>query len=91
MGASALLGYGASIPEVGRRAAWSLDQLVMGATPADRPGEPPTPCARLMHLTTAQALGLTMPPDHLLQADEVIRGPRQDRITMSLLVLPCPG
>ncbi len=63
----------ASTPAVGRRAAWSLEPLVTGATPADRPGEPPPPCARLMHVTTAQALGLTLPPTLLFQADEVIR------------------
>jgi hypothetical protein len=63
----------ASPPGAGRRAAWSLEPLVTGATPADRPGEPPTPCTRLIHLNTAQALGLTIPPDHLVQADEVIR------------------
>jgi putative ABC transport system substrate-binding protein len=63
----------ASPPQEGRRAACCLERLVTGATPADRPREPPMPCARLMNQTTAQALGLTLPPALLFQADEVIQ------------------
>jgi putative ABC transport system substrate-binding protein len=64
--------YGANYPDLFRRAGDYVDKILRGAKPGDIPVEQPTRFDLVVNLTTAKALGLTIPESFLLRADEVI-------------------
>jgi putative ABC transport system substrate-binding protein len=67
-----LISYGTDLKELSRRAAHFVDRILKGAKPADLPVEQPTKFELVINMRTARALGLTMPPSLVLQADHVI-------------------
>jgi ABC-type uncharacterized transport system substrate-binding protein len=68
-----LLSYAEDRLDRARRAATFVDKILKGAKPAELPVERPTKFELVINLKAAQALGLTIPPTFLFQADEVIR------------------
>jgi putative ABC transport system substrate-binding protein len=70
--AAGLMSYGASYPAQFRRGAELVDKILRGTKPADIPVEQSTKFEFVINLTTAKALGLTVPQSILLRADAVI-------------------
>ena len=70
--AGGLISYGPNVPDLYRRAADIVDKILRGAKPADLPVQQPTKFDLIINLTTAKALGLSIPESFLLRADEVI-------------------
>jgi putative tryptophan/tyrosine transport system substrate-binding protein len=67
-----LMSYGTDPFDIYRRAASYVDQILKGANPANLPVQAQTKFGLVINLTTAKALGLTVPPSLLDRADEVI-------------------
>jgi ABC-type uncharacterized transport system substrate-binding protein len=67
-----LLGYGPSLQSMYRQVAVLADKVLRGAAPRDVPIEQPTKLHLVVNLRTASAIGLTIPAELLVRADEVI-------------------
>jgi putative ABC transport system substrate-binding protein len=71
--AGGLMSYAANMEEVLRQLAHAVDKILKGANPADLPVERAMRYDLIINLNTAKALGLTISPSLLLQANKVIK------------------
>ena len=70
--AGGLMSYNSSFPDLFRRSATYVHKILQGSKPSDLPVEQPTKFEFIINLTTAKALGLTIPASLMSLADELI-------------------
>jgi len=71
--AGGLMSYGADEAENNRRVAYYIDRILKGAKPADLPVEQPTKFEFVINLKAAKQIGLTLSPEFLARANQVIK------------------
>ena len=71
--AGCLLSYGPNFIEFAQRAAAQIDKILGGTPPGDLPVEQMTRFELVINLKTAKALGITIPKQVLLRADEILQ------------------
>jgi putative ABC transport system substrate-binding protein len=69
----ALMSYGPAFPEFFRRAAEYVEKIIKGEKAASLPIDQPTKYELVINMKTAKALGLAIPQQILLRADEIIQ------------------
>ena len=67
-----LISYGVDLRQNYRRSAYFVDRILKGVKAGDLPMEFPTKVELIVNVTTAKAIGVTIPPALLGRADEVI-------------------
>jgi putative ABC transport system substrate-binding protein len=68
-----LMSYGADFDDLFRKAAHYVDKILKGAKPADLPVQQATKFEFVINLKAAKQIGLTLSPDFLARANQVIK------------------
>jgi putative ABC transport system substrate-binding protein len=68
-----LMSYGVDYDDIYRRAAVYVDKILKGAKPADLPVQQPTKFEFIINLKAAKPIGLTLSPEFLSRANQVIK------------------
>ena len=68
-----LLSYDAHLADLALRGPQYVDKILRAQSPVTCPVEQPTKFELVINLKTAKALGITVPKEMLLRADEVIQ------------------